>query len=516
MNVLTKRVINLIKGSKLPIAKNWIHKTIESHPDFPSLLCIYETLNLAGIKCIIHQKEKQNIKNISLPTLFHLSTDDIELITKEAQITNTILEQWTGVLLNIDFVKSKITIPYLKALEEQKKKTTFSNIAYSIAATCLFILTFLNPTFEKIALFCSSIIGVLISYQLFLKEKGNSPKWVNSFCSSLGNGCDKVLSTSLSKGFYGITLADISMLYFLLIISLQLFYPNPTLTYLILFAAFPTTLISLFYQRFIVKSWCALCLSVSAIIWVQLAFVLLKGFVLTSITAKSTVTFLLCIFLTLIWFLLKRAIENYYKSETEQIKFLKKNRNPSVFNFLLEQQEKIEDVIWEDNMTFNLSSSTKINICIVCQPFCKPCAKAHNQLQEIMEIFPNDISLTIKWLSNSNKSKEAVQLLFYAAKTKKEKGGFQEIEDWFKIMDYEKFKKSLNIDDAVMTNTTLFIEEHNKWVIENSIEFTPTIFINKFKMPADYDFEDLKVILPSMIEGVNQIKTSNILITKDC
>jgi len=78
-------------------------------------------------------------------------------------------------------------------------------------------------------------------------------------------------------------------------------------------------------------------------------------------------------------------------------------------------------------------------------------------------------------------------------------------------MNYDSFKGILNKEYDSYTEADHWINEHNNWVKNNNIDFTPTVFINNHQMPSDYTDDDLKIILPTMIDGIEKLKDLNIV-----
>jgi uncharacterized membrane protein len=502
MQLLTKNVIGLLDKSNLPIAENWIQSNIESHPDFPSLLCIYEVLNLAGIKCVIHQIDNEDLSNISFPVLLHLHDEDLALVPNTIELENFDKNLWTGVMLNISKVETELTDSYQNALKANKQVTNRNLLLYSGFGLSFSFINIINQNFDKTSLSLTSLLGVYVGWQLFLKETGSASEWVDKACRTVGNGCDKVLNSKIADGILGIKPVDAVIYYFAIMLFSNLFIPITSLEKLILLFALPITIFSLYYQKFIIKGWCVLCLAVSMIIWIQFGFVFRQGFQLDFPTANSVLYFIVGLVICLSWFPFKTFYFQREAQKEENIKALRLNRNPSVFNFLLRQQRQVFIPNWEDGMTFHKNDYSPINITVVCQPYCMPCSKAHEQLNELVKCFPYDISLNVKWLSVNDKADKILKLLFGMVEKENNEEGFAMIEKWFELMDVDKFRAFYG--GRTYHENSDWTEEHNNWTKLNHVEFTPTIFINSYQMPSEYSIEDLKIILPTMIEGLKE------------
>jgi len=352
MNPLSRKIIELLNESNLPVTKQWLYQTLESHPDFPTLLSVQETLATAGIGCIIHQIEKNDFENVSLPALFHVHTEDVILIKTQTKLNPDTLKDWTGVILNIDKSNLKLSASYKSALTKERKQQAGLIFFLLLITSMLCLSIVLNPNLEKIVITILSLSGFYFSWNLFLKESGKSPQWVNSLCSSFGNGCDKILSTTVSKGFLGITLTDLAALFFILQVLTILSNQSSGFIYIFILLGLPVTVLSIFYQKFILKNWCALCLGVCLIIWLEYALISFNSYKLVFPFTHNVIIFFICLCASLLWFFIKTAYKERIQTENIQVKALSKSRNPYVFNFLLNQQEQIKHTYWNDGMAY--------------------------------------------------------------------------------------------------------------------------------------------------------------------
>lgn len=131
----------------------------------------------------------------------------------------------------------------------------------------------------KALVFCFDIAGVAVCYLLWLKTNGVQSKVADSMCGlTTEHGCDKVLDTRLSS-FMGIfKWSEVGMGYFAVSLLVFLAFPGewPTLA---LFNAccLPYTVWSVFTQKFVIKAWCTLCLTVQSLLWCLFVSYLLGG-----------------------------------------------------------------------------------------------------------------------------------------------------------------------------------------------------------------------------------------------
>lgn len=131
----------------------------------------------------------------------------------------------------------------------------------------------------KVLVFLFDLAGVAVCYLLWLKTNGIKSKVADSMCGlTTKHGCDKVLDTRLSS-FMGIfKWSEVGMGYFAVSLMALLMFPEEWST-LALFNAccLPYTVWSVYTQKFVIKAWCTLCLTVQGLLWCLFVCYLLGG-----------------------------------------------------------------------------------------------------------------------------------------------------------------------------------------------------------------------------------------------
>jgi uncharacterized membrane protein len=177
-------------------------------------------LNVAGINCISHQIDISNIDNITLPALLHMQNDDVIVIKNKSLLTEKILNQATGVIINVTSIN--ISSQYKSEIKKERKITQAIFTAFALTTLLFILLLWEKNNWANTLIVLCSIGGLYICYQIFCKENGNAAMWVNTACNALGNGCDKVFNSTLSKGILGVKLVDAAFIYFFTLkLSLQ-------------------------------------------------------------------------------------------------------------------------------------------------------------------------------------------------------------------------------------------------------------------------------------------------------
>jgi thiol-disulfide isomerase/thioredoxin len=198
-----------------------------------------------------------------------------------------------------------------------------------------------------------------------------------------------------------------------------------------------------------------------------------------------------------LWYLLKPI---FIKSKDHDLYFAAYKRlqyNPEIFNSLLKQQTPILDG-WQDIGIDVGNLIAKNTIVKICNPYCKPCEKSHEQLMDIINNNSN-VRLKIIYISYNNlfdKGAEVVKKLLSIA----EKGNMHQtqmaLNDW-----YLNVGKNFNFfldkypDNGNSEQQGEKLNEMGRWCDDAGVTHTPTIFVNGFRLPENYKTEELKYIL---------------------
>ena len=493
------------------VSPRLLREKLQTHPDYPSLLSVTDVLDELYIDNAALQMDTGRLHEAPLPLLAHNTSHAefviIENIEKQVKNNPAFEKNQNGAVLLAEKPLGWQHPENEKALKEEKQKQK----ALQATAGFVIVLAFLSFSrefsFTPAALLLTALTGLTVAILIVQREMGIATPIGEKLCGAGGgNGCDAVMHSGGSRLVKWMSWADVGIIYFTtysLLLTIAM-YTGGNITVLVLLsaAALPFTLFSLFYQWRVVKKWCRLCLLTVAVLWLQAALalaqvVMAKGDLWRAVVLND---FLLAAFLFTIisasWLLLiKPLLQNYKQLLTEKFALLRFKNNPAVFESLLTQQRRVDTTPFEHDMQLG-NPAAPLQIMVACNPYCGPCAKAHEVLHDILN--SNDIGLTIRFTvkteDREDKKTQAVQyllkLLHYSSPAQKRKA----LHDWFVWMNYEKFVTQYplrgNAPDVVRQ-----LSLHEQWTKEAEIKFTPTVFINGFQMPKQYDAGTLKQVL---------------------
>lgn len=512
---------------------------ISEHPNYPSILSIIDTLQLYKINTtslrtsinklqnfqtpiIAQVKESKTSKDTLFSIIYSVSNDNkikwYNPINKKIEISELMFFEsiFTGYITTInnnnksEIKKQNIVNRAINHL--QHSSTNYILLIFPILffnhaiISCTY-----NPIDNIVFQLCysfSTIIGIISSLLLLMLEVDRSNSALDKIChSGKRTSCDAILDSPASN-IFGISWSVIGFTYFVstftLIILNQLQNKDlfTVLAYINIFSI-PYVFFSLLYQGFVAKYWCPLCITVQTSLILQFISSILGGFItvpsqnmIDNIFAFTATFIIFFLFTQLTIFGLKKV--NEVKRTKNELNFLKYDQD--VFNTLLNKQEKTINYDTKLGIILGEYNNASNKLLVICNPYCKPCQRAHSIIKELLETNSN-IQIQIVFMVTPSKEdirNKPVKTLL--ALNNIDKGGQKSVEAlnvWFHEsgMDYYDFSKSYPFDENTLENQTDEIQRMWKWCIDKKIDGTPTFIINGKKVPDIYTSKELRYFL---------------------
>lgn len=519
----------LLDCLSVPYTKKHLKDSILSHPYHPSLLAIADTLEKYHIENIAVKIDSDKLREVPLPCIVVLSVHGQKLFVVLTSIsakevsyydhenkrvkmsTEYFLKKWTGVCL----LAEKSEASREPEIEKRRAEKRFLNtlkisvfsflLAWGVAGfTNSELLTSLTITIATMFYTLLKIAGLGVGLLLLWYEVDQYSPKLQSFCSGGSNSkinCNAVLNSEQAKILNGkVSLSVLGFSYFFAGLGTLLFagYNYGTMNLLGIFSlmAVPVVLFSTYYQAIVIKQWCKFCIAVQAILVLEIATVLSVGFYGTKIIL-GTLPLFLALFLVAIlsWKIIKPLMEkeretNLYKRGLKKIK-----NNPDVLQGLLSKSKTIDNTTEGLGITLN-SENAKFDVIKVCNPYCEPCANAHQILEELFR--KGTINLQILFTAGVDNEHMTDTVRHFLAidafgDTRKTQTA---LDDWYNAnkKDYGQFanKHPLNGELAKQDGK---IARMRSWCDAENITHTPTLFINGHELPKEYTVADLKEVL---------------------
>ena len=431
---------------------------------------------------------------------------------KIAVTVQQFIQSWTGFILLAETTPHSGEPDY----QEHRKRELFAiaqkSLLFLTGVLLLGIAYFKNSLYKNLGislLLLINLIGSYISYLLVLKQMHIHSRYADKICSLFSKSdCNNVLEMDAAKlwGIFG--WSEIGLGYFVANVLLLLFLPQTVFLLAILnLFTLPYSLWSVWYQKVIARQWCALCLVVQVLLWSIFIINLVFGYI--QITALSYSIIPLFIFIVCTYaisvFSLNLLIPNLSRGGeveqiTQEINAIKANEE--LFKTLLMQQPQYEVSRADSQILFG-NPEARLQIIILTNPFCNPCAKMHKRVEKILKDTKREISIQYI-LSSFNADLEFANKYLIAAYFKNShcvlnsildhpQSPEQIFTDWFEKGKplKEAFFREMQLD---MTNPEIEAEfqKHEAWKAKTRLHATPTILVNGYKLPDNYKIEDLR------------------------
>ncbi len=522
---VSEATVQLLKRLQVPVTNTTAIEHVESHPDFPSLYSISDSLKTWNVDNPAYHIEAQNLVELPTPFIAHTrraggsfvlvnsingSIDFINEKGKTEKATReSFLKDWTNTVL----LAEKNDHSGEKEYQQHKKKEIISAlripfiVAGALSLVILYIVLYSNAVTGAAAslLLVIKLAGCIVTGLLLWFEVDKANPVLQQICSGGKNtNCTAVLSSKSSKLFDWLSWSEVGFFYFtgsFLSLLLTAYYQLPTLALLswLNLIALPYTIFSVYYQWRIAKQWCPLCLTVQALLIIEFAITYFGYWTASTnqlIIPSSDLLIIFTSFLLpiLFWTATKKTYltaqtGKQYKKELSKLKY-----NKEIFTALLQKQKTI--TVSPDGLGISLGNpDAKHTLIKVCNPYCGPCAKAHEVIDELLE-GNEDLKVQIIFTAtNDEKDIKALPVKHLMAIYEKGDAALIQtaLDDWYGAdkKDYEAFSRKYPLDDELNSQGGK-LEAMDSWCKAIGISFTPTIFIDCYQMPEVYKIEDVK------------------------
>lgn len=520
-------VYKLLKSIGLKASKEYLKKQLETHPYYPSILAIKDTLEELNLEVEVSQILPHNLKELKYSFIahcknknnedFHFYKDGLNLSIL-ANSTKEINEvEFTGIILATNLGSRRFgNAENSNHLNLENQKLAIKTIFF-ISSFALLLFPFLISHFDLVfcILLSANLFGFIFSYLIIEKEFGIS-NYISDMICKLSNkvGCETVLFSKGAKVFKWLSWGDIGLVYFATIVTYLTcsgLSKNISIIPIFLVSTIAILFIfySLYYQFKVVKQFCMLCLGVLLVIIINFSISILTftraNFSMIKLNMASVYFYLLLAFLILsIWLLFKDMMGKNNKNLIYSSLYKRLKRNPSIFLSVLKWNPSISECVIASNESISFGNpAAPFNLVIACNPYCNPCAIAHNLVNDLYNKFPDQIqvgirfSLTVESSKKDNdKGKVVRHLLQYIKENPKEVSHL--LHFWYNNMSYEKLVSQfpvINLSDV--EDIILYFVDWNKKL---SIKGTPTFWLNGKQLPEIFNWVDLFEQLPIIIE----------------
>ena len=496
--------------------KSSVKEALKSHADYPTFKSICDTLNEWHVENYPLRYEIGELKDLEAPYIVHFSKGggQIGFVT---DIGDDIVTCYTSYkekekIDKREFIEScSGAVIWLNPDEQSGEKDFISKwknelinksiLPFALFAMLVFIIySVINLLVsgeglaEKVipVLLFTKIAGIILSVLLILHEFEVYLSFTDKLCHlNKATNCNTVLHDKASKVFGWFGWADIGFIYFTggLIFLLQDF-KGAGLPIMAILAALsiPYPLFSIYYQGFVLKKWCPMCLGVQLILIAEFILLLPQFSQLVfsfNSFIKLTLSFLVITIVYTLFILFRRE---KISEEMHYYKYLGFKKNPDILKLLLMNQTPYEIPLSGNSLVFgNRKASIKITAFLSLH--CSHCARAFEKIRDMLND-KEDILVNLVLMASDNKM---LTTLYNNNRLGKEVESIKLLEQWFNADPYSRsgITEGLCIPEDIEI-TGKISEENGRLFKECNVPGTPTFFINGYKLPSQYEIDDIR------------------------
>ena len=505
-----------VKHYGLHVVKGTVKEALKSHPDYPSFKSICDTLNEWKIENYPLRYEVNELEDLQSPYIVHFDRgggiigfvtdtgkDQVTYYTsyneKRKSGRKEFIESCSGavILLNPDERSGEKEYP-AKIRNELINK---SILPLALTAALIFIIyLFYNnfalggSTYSKVILplVFTKIAGIVLSVLLILHEFEVHLSITDKLCHlSKATNCNTVLHDKASKVFGWFGWADVGFIYFTgSFLFLLQSPPGEGLSLMAILAALsiPYPIYSIYYQGFVLKKWCPMCLGVQLILVTEFVLLLPQLSRLTFSFDSLTKLLLSLLVIAIVYTLFILFRREKMSGEMHYYKYLGFKKNPDILRVLLMNQPHHEIPLPEGSLIFG-NRNASIRIAAFLSLHCSHCARAFEMIRNMLNE-NEDILINLLLVTSDNKM---LTTLYNNNMQGKEAESLELLEQWFNADPYSRTKITEGLcipEDSDLSREVN--EESTRLFKECNVMGTPTFFINGYKLPAQYEIDDLR------------------------
>jgi protein-disulfide isomerase len=196
------------------------------------------------------------------------------------------------------------------------------------------------------------------------------------------------------------------------------------------------------------------------------------------------------------WYAVRPVITGYLKNRNIHFELARLKHDPVLFRKVISDQKHFEMPPPDLGIIFG-NQDAKHTITKICNPYCKPCAKAHEELKEVLK--NNNVKLQIIFAATNDpgdrRGLPVKHFLAIAAKGD-EQLTEEALDHWYlgEEKEYEQFANKFRVNGELKQQDEK-VERMDEWCRMTGIAYTPAIFVNGYLLPEPYHIPDLKYIL---------------------
>lgn len=482
-----------------------------SHPNYPSLYSITDTLDVLGIENMAANVPKNQLENLpeqfiasikkdkDLEGFVFVNKNDKSILyeTESGEKHNLSLDEfrdlWDGLILAIE--KNEKTT-------DLKKSNLKATASFGILAlVCLISIFAYGFEIYGLVFRILSLAGLFASIFILQEKNEEGNELVSKICSfSPKTSCDSVIRSKNSQITKWLGFADLPILFFSInFIAVSLGNISFGIIGLLSLFSLPICLYSIYLQKAKLKKWCILCLFISSLIIAQS---LLYVFNITTLEINSIALihyFIIAAISGSVWFYTKKVMEERKNLATKNKELFRFKRNFSIFDFLAAEVKEQHQLTQLKSINIG-NPNASLTLRLFLSPSCGHCHRAYQKGKEFVAMYPEKIKLAVYFnLNVENTENPYLEIAKNLLHIHLGDGNIlQALEDWhvlnLNLEDWLKKWKQPTISEEAEAE----LNEQYQWCVKNEFNYTPVKIIDYKLLPREYEIDEIKYFLSEL------------------
>ncbi len=486
-----------------------------SHPDYPSLYAVTDTLDFFGINNVAAKVSPDQLNDLpdQFLTLYNTKKgEQYVFITKKEDDSISFTDENNKAykVPKNEFAANwrKIIVAVAENELPSDKKGNKLNLQWIPILIVLVLLLLFNQytsgfLMAGIVYSVLSFSGLGLSILLIQDNFGISNDIAAKICGATQTdpgGCKSVLESKRAVIYKKYTLSDICFVFFT---ALSFLSVTPVSNFLYFIAvgviSVPIIIFSIYYQKVVVKKWCALCLGISFILAAicTTAFLSNTVFLFTEIFSSTLYFAGVLLLITCVWVVVKVFVSGYFELKKTDREHKRFKRSVDTFNALLGAAKEIDATALDKLFKIEIGDkNAKSELALFLSPSCGHCDIAFKDALDVFEKNSDILKLAVYYNVNiNNEHNEYGPVAEIITEQYRNNGNpIELLKEWhINNPGLETFVNKYSI--PVSEETRHIILSQFNWCTQNDFNYSPVKIFNKKLMPDEYSINDTRYFI---------------------
>lgn len=484
----------------------------QSHPNFPSLFALTDTFSLLNIENVAARIEKEHFADLPNSFLGYVKRNGndvhLALVKKVKNEVEVQFEKEKPTRFNVDEFKQRWN-GIVVAIEPDTADFSSRRVSLSswgLILTLVFVsgFTFLDAhTFSVSYIFNYAIyvLGAIVSVGVLREKYATDVSQVSKICSlGTNTSCNSVIKSDKAEFTKWIGFSDLGIVFYGAALIAMMMEPK-AITFLNSLSVFslPILIYSIWMQRVVLKTWCVLCLLLSALLMTQSFLAFYNG--LAFLVGGFQVILSLA-WVCVVWLFIKNHIDTFQRYKFQNKELMRFKREFEIFRFLQEPMSASTAEISGGKVLVG-SPVSPVKMSLVISPSCPHCDTALRDALELLEANPNRVKLELFYnLNPENRDNPYLKIARAMLQLNETRPAecLSALKEWHfgeKNVDawLEKWR-STGTDE----NADVLLAEQYQWCLQNEFNYTPVKIINDKELSRHYTLSEVKYFISELSE----------------